>query len=138
MAEPGRDVVCQRLGEHLELAGRLQEGELVEQVRAVAAVLVEAFAAGRTLFVLGNGGSAADAAHIAAEFVGRCTRDRRALPAVALAVPPAVALALTLTVLTLPVALTWTSPRRRWCRRRWRRLWRWRWRFRTARRRPCS
>ncbi|MHC4797557.1 MAG: D-sedoheptulose-7-phosphate isomerase, partial [Planctomycetota bacterium] len=36
------------------------------------------------LFLLGNGGSAADAQHIAAEFVGRFKRDRRPLPAIAL------------------------------------------------------
>ena len=36
------------------------------------------------LLLFGNGGSAADAQHIASEFVGRMTRDRRALPAIAL------------------------------------------------------
>ncbi|HWP33961.1 MAG TPA: D-sedoheptulose 7-phosphate isomerase [Thermodesulfobacteriota bacterium] len=52
-------------------------------VRA-ARVLAEAFRQGRTLFLFGNGGSAADAQHIAAEFVNRFERDRRPLPAVAL------------------------------------------------------
>lgn len=53
-------------------------------VRRAADVLIEAFGAGRTLLVFGNGGSAADAQHLAAELVGRFSVDRRALPAVAL------------------------------------------------------
>jgi len=44
----------------------------------------EALAAGRTLFFFGNGGSAADAQHLAAEFVNRFKLPRRGLPAVAL------------------------------------------------------
>jgi D-sedoheptulose 7-phosphate isomerase len=40
---------------------------------------------GGTLLVFGNGGSAADASHFAAEFVGRYLKERRALPAIALA-----------------------------------------------------
>ena len=47
-------------------------------------VVAGAFAAGRKLLLFGNGGSAADAQHIAAEFVGRFLRERRALPAIAL------------------------------------------------------
>ena len=44
----------------------------------------EAFRAGRRVFLFGNGGSAADAQHLAAEFVNRFLRERPALPAVAL------------------------------------------------------
>jgi D-sedoheptulose 7-phosphate isomerase len=43
-----------------------------------------AFGDGQALLVFGNGGSAADAQHFAAEFVGRFQRDRRAVPALAL------------------------------------------------------
>ena len=46
--------------------------------------LADVFRAGGKLYVLGNGGSAADAQHIAAELVGRLHKNRRALPAVAL------------------------------------------------------
>jgi len=48
------------------------------------ALLMEVFASGRRVFVFGNGGSAADAQHIAAELVGRFSRDRRPLPVIAL------------------------------------------------------
>lgn len=50
----------------------------------VANLLIAAFRSGNRLFLAGNGGSAADAQHIAAEFVGRFKRERRALPAIAL------------------------------------------------------
>lgn len=52
----------------------------------VAWELVRAFKAGHKLILFGNGGSAGEAQHIAAEFVGRFYRDRPALPACALTV----------------------------------------------------
>lgn len=58
-----------------------------EQPAAIAAVIaavVDALGNGRTVFFFGNGGSAADAQHLAAEMVGRFTLERRALPAIAL------------------------------------------------------
>lgn len=51
---------------------------------AIAARLSACLAAGGTIYLCGNGGSAADAQHVAAEFVGRFLRERRPLPAVAL------------------------------------------------------
>lgn len=51
---------------------------------AVVEVFIAAFRAGHKLILFGNGGSAADAQHIAAEFVGRYYFDRPALPAIAL------------------------------------------------------
>jgi D-sedoheptulose 7-phosphate isomerase len=47
-------------------------------------LVAEALGAGHKLLLFGNGGSAADAQHVAAEFVGRLTRHRRPLPAIAL------------------------------------------------------
>jgi phosphoheptose isomerase len=47
-------------------------------------ILMDVFASGRRVFVFGNGGSAADAQHIAAELVGRFSQDRRPLPVIAL------------------------------------------------------
>ena len=47
-------------------------------------LILEAFQSGRKLLVFGNGGSAADAEHLTAEFVGRFAAGRRALPAIAL------------------------------------------------------
>ena len=52
----------------------------------VAHELIEAYRAGKKALFFGNGGSAADAQHIAAEFVGKYYLDRRPLPALALTV----------------------------------------------------
>lgn len=57
-----------------------------ELIAAVGERLIEAYRAGRKLLIFGNGGSASDAQHIAAELVGRYYFDRRALPAEALTV----------------------------------------------------
>lgn len=62
---------------------RVRRMELTAVTRA-ADVIGEAFARGGRLFVFGNGGSAADAQHMAAELVGRFAKERRALPAIAL------------------------------------------------------
>ena len=56
----------------------------VELLARMADRIIECFSSGGRLYILGNGGSAADAQHIAAELVGRFKRDRQALPAVAL------------------------------------------------------
>lgn len=53
-------------------------------IQRVAERIVKIVHEGGTLYILGNGGSAADAQHIAAELQGRFKRNRRALPAVAL------------------------------------------------------
>jgi D-sedoheptulose 7-phosphate isomerase len=57
-----------------------QTGQIAEAARWVCEVL----RAGGKIILMGNGGSAADAQHIAAELVGRFERQRRALPAIAL------------------------------------------------------
>lgn len=57
-------------------------------VDRIARTLIAAFAAGRKVLWFGNGGSAADAQHLAAEFSGRFLRERRALPSEALSVNP--------------------------------------------------
>ena len=61
-----------------------------EMLAQVAEALLVAFRKGRTVYFFGNGGSAADAQHLAAEFVNRFRLDRRALPALALNVDTSV------------------------------------------------
>jgi D-sedoheptulose 7-phosphate isomerase len=56
----------------------------VEPLAKVAEVMTEAFRRGRTVFFFGNGGSAADAQHLAAELSGRYLKERRALAGIAL------------------------------------------------------
>ena len=57
---------------------------LSEKIAEVGLELVRCFRAGGKVLLAGNGGSAADAQHIAAEFVGRFIKDRAPLPAIAL------------------------------------------------------
>lgn len=63
---------------------RLVAEELAEEIARAAARVAEAFAADRRVLLFGNGGSAADAQHLAAEWTGRLGRERRGLPAIAL------------------------------------------------------
>jgi D-sedoheptulose 7-phosphate isomerase len=62
----------------------LQNDQLIDTIEAVVEVIVKAFQNGRRVYFCGNGGSAADAQHLAAEFSGRFYTDRKALPAEAL------------------------------------------------------
>jgi D-sedoheptulose 7-phosphate isomerase len=64
----------------------LQQGEQLEQFQQAVERLVAAYRAGGRLYIAGNGGSAADAQHLAAEFVCRLGRERAALPAEAMTV----------------------------------------------------
>jgi phosphoheptose isomerase len=59
-------------------------GDLDTQVAKAADVIVNCLVRGNKMLVCGNGGSAADAAHFATEFVVRFTHDRLAYPAIAL------------------------------------------------------
>ncbi len=59
--------------------------EHADRIVQVATVIADAFAGGHKVLLFGNGGSSTDAAHIAAEFVGRYKRERMPLPAIALA-----------------------------------------------------
>lgn len=69
--------------EHLDVATR-SRATLGEPFTALAAACVAALAGGGKIFFFGNGGSAADAQHLAAELVVRYRANRKALPALAL------------------------------------------------------
>jgi D-sedoheptulose 7-phosphate isomerase len=58
--------------------------EHADRIVEVAKLIARAFREGRKVLLFGNGGSATDASHLAAEFVGRYHKDRSALPAIAL------------------------------------------------------
>jgi len=55
-----------------------------KQIEKAAKIITASFKNGGKLLICGNGGSAADAQHIAAEFIGRFKKERKALPAIAL------------------------------------------------------
>ncbi|MFM1929531.1 MAG: hypothetical protein RL387_859 [Bacteroidota bacterium] len=62
----------------------LQNDALLEQINTTVKVITDAFKNGNAVYFAGNGGSAADAQHLAAEFSGRFYKDRKALPSDAL------------------------------------------------------
>jgi D-sedoheptulose 7-phosphate isomerase len=76
------------LDDHRAVAAGMDE--LLPTLEAVTERVIAAFAAGGRLYAFGNGGSAADAQHLAGELIGRYRRERRPLPAVALSTDPSV------------------------------------------------
>lgn len=70
---------------HTQVLAQLQ-GQGLTAVLAAAKLLTDCLTAGGCIYLCGNGGSAADAQHIAAELVGRFVRERKGLAAVALTV----------------------------------------------------
>jgi D-sedoheptulose 7-phosphate isomerase len=78
-------LVATRIQENLAATqALLGDRKLLEMVAEVGKRMARALAARRRVFFFGNGGSAADAQHLAAELVGRFGRERRALGAIAL------------------------------------------------------
>lgn len=76
-----------RISEIIRESIRVKEAALtanLESVEKTAQALIRAFRGENRVFFCGNGGSAADSQHIAAEFIGRFQKERRALPAIAL------------------------------------------------------
>ena len=73
----------EQIRESIEVKRRIVE-RMVDQIAEVADMLVQSLRKGGKVILFGNGGSAADAQHIAAELVGRFKMERRALPAIAL------------------------------------------------------
>jgi D-sedoheptulose 7-phosphate isomerase len=76
-------VIEASLDEHLATINLVRE-QLQPEIAEFATKLLEVLQAGGKLLICGNGGSAADAQHFAAELVGRFEQDRQGLPAIAL------------------------------------------------------
>lgn len=82
-ARTAKKLATTRLRELARLAD-LSAESLVDDIADAATLVQETLAGGGTLFFCGNGGSAADAQHLATEYVVRYMKNRRALPAIAL------------------------------------------------------
>jgi D-sedoheptulose 7-phosphate isomerase len=76
-------ITAASLTEHLEVLQAVMDSHL-PIIEECVEIISRAFAAGNKILVCGNGGSAADAQHVAAEFTGRFETERRGLPAIAL------------------------------------------------------
>jgi len=77
------DEIIRQLEAHKEILNLVQE-KLIEPISECVQILANALRKGHKVLVMGNGGSAADAQHLAAELVGRFLLERKALPAIAL------------------------------------------------------
>ena len=78
-----REVVIRELEESANIK-RVIAQNLADTITEAAKIIIEAYKAGKKVLLIGNGGSAADAQHIAGELVGRFRIERKALPAIAL------------------------------------------------------
>lgn len=79
------DIIKNLIQESIRAKQIIYESEdIISSIKKAVKVILEAFSNNHKLLVCGNGGSAADAQHIAAEFVGRFQREREGLAAVAL------------------------------------------------------
>lgn len=77
------DLIRKSLASQIEVIRKILDGE-IENIERCAEFIYQIFEKGNKVLLCGNGGSAADAQHIAAEFVGRFEIERKALPAIAL------------------------------------------------------
>ena len=77
------DEIRSQLRAHQEVI-QVIDSMLAPRVSAAAEILTKALGTGNKVLLMGNGGSAADAQHFAAEIVGRFRLERRGLPAIAL------------------------------------------------------
>ena len=79
------DIIAMRMAEHIKLAQKVMDSKkLMKNITQAAAMMKIALVAGHKIMFCGNGGSAADAQHWAAEIVGRFQKERKGMPAIAL------------------------------------------------------
>jgi D-sedoheptulose 7-phosphate isomerase len=82
---PAGDLVAGAIRENIAIKEKLlEDAAFLKTVSQAAAEITGALKRGRKVLFFGNGGSAADAQHLAAELVGRFERERPGLPAIAL------------------------------------------------------
>ena len=85
LSHDSNDLIAAHLDVSLAALQRAtQDTVLLATAHAIAAAIIAALRSGNKLLIIGNGGSAADAQHIAAEIVGRYKQDRSAYAAIAL------------------------------------------------------
>ena len=78
-----KTIISAHIKEHKDVINSFDE-EIIKKIEEVSNVLVDCLSQGKTIFWCGNGGSAADSQHLAAELIGRYKNDRRPLRSIAL------------------------------------------------------
>jgi len=76
--------ISQQISDHIEVARLLSHKQQINDIAAAIELVIQTMKSGNKVLLFGNGGSASDAQHIAAEFTGRFVKDRIGLPAIAL------------------------------------------------------
>ncbi len=76
--------ILNQIQDHIKVADLITDQYFVHQIAEACTLVVNTLKNGNKILIFGNGGSAADAQHIAAEFTGRFVKERRGLPAIAL------------------------------------------------------
>jgi len=85
LSQDPKDPIAAHLGQSLAaLVRATQDAKLLATARGIAAAVIAALRSGNKVLLIGNGGSAADAQHIAAEIIGRYKQDRPGYAALAL------------------------------------------------------
>ena len=88
-----QEIIKSELKESIEVKNLVIK-TLTPQIEAAAKMIISALRAGNKILFFGNGGSAADSQHLAAELIGRYRKDRGALPAIALSTDTSIITAL--------------------------------------------
>ncbi len=78
-----KEIAINAIREHLHLVNKLSE-ELIPKISELSELVIEAIRQGNKVVLFGNGGSAADAQHIAAELSGKFVKERKGLAGLAL------------------------------------------------------
>lgn len=78
-----KNIISSHIQEHKKVLNSFND-EMIEKIEDVTNILVDALSNGNTIFWCGNGGSAGDSQHLAAELIGRFKLDRKPLKSIAL------------------------------------------------------
>ncbi|MCX8189919.1 MAG: SIS domain-containing protein [Candidatus Diapherotrites archaeon] len=79
-----KDFAKNAFDEHLLVLKKIAEPKSLQNIRFCAKKIADCFKRGNKVLIFGNGGSAADSEHFAAELIGKLTKKRKPLPAIAL------------------------------------------------------
>ena len=78
-----KNIISSHIQEHKNVLNTFND-VMIEKIEAISTILISALSNGNTIFWCGNGGSAGDSQHLAAELIGRYKADRKPLKSIAL------------------------------------------------------
>lgn len=78
-----KNIISSHIQEHKNVLNSFND-EMIEKIEEISTILIKALSNGNTIFWCGNGGSASDSQHLAAELIGKFKTDRKPLKSIAL------------------------------------------------------